>query len=154
MINKKLKSKTKKFLLHVVLPLYLGGMLYIVYRTESLLMFSWFDFLGLKEPIAQLRNFKNEQLPHWLLFSLADAIWVYSFTLMMLIIWDFEINKKNFYWILLGAILGIGGEIAQLFGLTGTFDLWDLILSLVACVLAFIQTKNFQKLFNNKTDKD
>lgn len=40
----------------------LGGLIYIQYRTDSLLMFDWFHGLGLTDYIENLRN--NAQMPN------------------------------------------------------------------------------------------
>lgn len=135
------------FLFQSIISLFLGGLIYIIYRTEDLLMFRWFEFLKLNFLVDELQLLSHYNLPDWFVFSLPDALWIYSFSMAMLYIWDGELNKKSFLWILVAPILGIFGEIAQIFGLEGTFDLMDLLLCIVASLLIFVQIKKFDLKF-------
>jgi hypothetical protein len=145
-------KKLKLILLHVILPTFVGGMIYIIFRAKTLWMFSWFEVLKLDTLINYLRNFRKVEIWDWVKFSLPDALWVYSFTMIMIIIWDFKLNKKSAFWILLAPALGIFGELSQLINLIpnlnssllkklGTFDLIDFILVCLAVFLALIQLK-------------
>ena len=86
-------------------------------------------------------------MPNWFIFSLPDALWIYSFSMAMLYIWNGEVNKRSLFWIIIASILGIFGELAQLFGLVGTFDLMDLLLCVFARSLIFLQVKKWDLNF-------
>lgn len=123
------------------MPLLLGGLLYIAYRSKSLRMFYWFELIGLNSPISNLRDnlyaFK-QYIPPWVYFSLPDGLWVYSFTSSILILW-----KKNNYWILFPIITGIMVEVLQGFSLfPGTFDYLDLTFSIIGLTLSKIIINN------------
>lgn len=134
-------KKNIKILNHVILPVFLGGMIYIIFRTQTLLMFKWFSFLGLNEIIYFFRSFATMKISDWIKFSLPDALWVYAAMLIMMIIWDFKLNKKSFIWIFIAPAFGIIGELTQLFFLPGTFDPIDLYLCILATLFGLIQIK-------------
>lgn len=131
--------------INVFLPLLVGGMVYLAWRTQSLLMFSWADFIGLEHLISALRQFAAPVLPYvpeWILFSLPDAAWVYSITAAYVIVWKTASCPEGLFWISLGCLLGVGGELGQLAGVVpGTFDPVDLIVMLGAAYLSFITTR-------------
>ncbi len=124
-----------------IIPILFGGLIYVFWRPSSLVMFSWFEFLRIHKAIDVLRgnlNFVMDVLPDWVLFSLPNAIWVYSLTYMMLLIWYKEKSKAKYLFIALGPVLGIGIEFAQLFGIIpGVFCFVDLILCIFATVMSF-----------------
>lgn len=123
------------------MPLLLGGLLYIAYRSKSLRMFYWFELIGLNSPISNLRDnlyALKQYIPPWVYFSLPDGLWVYSFTSSILILW-----KKNNYWILFPIITGIMVEVLQGFSLfPGTFDYLDLTFSIIGLTLSKIIINN------------
>lgn len=132
------------------LPLILGGLIYLTYRTDALLMFVWFNKTGLSDQINFLRT--NEQLqnliiPDWVKFSLPDALWLFSFTYVLLILWDFKINRQSAFWLFLVPIIGLFSEIGQSIGIiSGTYDMVDLTLLLIATALPFFQLKNLKPI--------
>ena len=142
----------KKTVLHIVLPLFVGSTIYLLFREKSLLMFRWFSYLKLDFVIDFLRsNFYGYRtcIPKSVLFSLPDALWVYSFTMFLSIYFK---NK-----ILLSAIF-IGSaitEISQLWFVVGTFDIYDVIYMLALYSVAMYFIKKFEeekKLWKRKQD--
>lgn len=137
-------------IIKALIPVTLGGLIYITYRSHSLIMFSWFDSLGLSNLIHSFRA--NEYLqrvivPGWFKYSLPDALWLYSFVYFTLLIWKFKINARSLFWILLSPVIGIGSEIGQLLKLLpGTFDMVDLLFLLLATILPFVKTPQFRTL--------
>ncbi|NJB83637.1 hypothetical protein [Wenyingzhuangia aestuarii] len=134
------------------LPVFLGGLIYITYRTKSLIMFDWFDKIGLSEYVVVLRTNKqllNLELPNWIKYSLPDALWLFSFTYITLIIWRCQLNKQSVFWIMLAPIIGLFSELGQLLGFVpGTFDRVDLILLIIAALLplTFITQTQFKTI--------
>jgi hypothetical protein len=94
-----LKNTKKLFLIHVLTPLFIGGLLYTLFRTTTLRMFKWFSIIGIDDFICLLRRltlgYKN-YIPKWSYFSLPDGLWVYSFTSAILICWNNDIKKLSF----------------------------------------------------------
>lgn len=130
--------------IHVLLPLLIGGLIYVLFRNESLIMFKWFDNLGLLEQIKGLRAVLNPMksiLPNWVYYSLADGLWTYAFVSAYLIYYKVD------YWLLLPFVLSIGVEILQYFQLfQGTFDVIDLLCCIVGYTLPFLLLKNYYQL--------
>lgn len=124
-----LKNKTFQILLHVLLPIYVGGFIYILFRSKSLVMFDWFEAIGILDFIQTLRNYFigiKGNVPIWVYYSLPDGLWTYSFTSTILL---FESNWKVLkFWLLVPFLFGPLIEIFQLFRLfPGTFDPLDLL---------------------------
>lgn len=130
--------RLNQFILHVITPITLGGLIYISFRSKTLRMFSWIEFIGLEAQIFNLREHTipfKQSLPTWFYFSLPDGLWIYSFTSALLILSSGRLN----YWISVPVLTGIFVEIAQ--GLKifpGTFDLLDLAFSSLALLLSII----------------
>ncbi len=131
----------------VILPILIGGLIYVGYRTDTLIMFDWFDSLGLGAVIQEFRiyiNGLNVRPPNWFIYSLPDGLWVYAFTSAILLIW----NGRLSWWIIIPLITGVFVEIAQAFHLfKGTFDYVDLLLSISAFFssILILKTKNYEK---------
>lgn len=132
---------TKRLLIGI-LPVFVGGFIYLTYRTTNLLMFVWFEKIGLDELISSLRTnyyLQNLIIPDWVKFSLPDALWLFSFVYVLLTLWNFRINKNSIFWILLAPIIGVFSEFGQLIGIIpGTFDIADLLLLILASILPFL----------------
>lgn len=138
--------KLKLIIIHCIIPLLLGGLVYVLFRSTELRMFYWFSNLGLEYLIHFLREMFshfNHHLPDWLFYSIPDGLWVYSFTSALLIIWECRLT----IWLFLPLISGPFVEIAQLAQISpGTFDVLDLIFTLVGYTTSFILiTYNFTK---------
>lgn len=142
---------TKKIIIGT-LPVIVGGLIYLTYRTGTLIMFGWFKKIGLKDTIEFLRSNQLLQsliIPNWVKFSLPDALWLFSFTYVTLFIWDNTMNKQSIFWIFLAPFIGIFSEAGQLIGIIpGTFDKIDLILLLIAAILPFKSQLNTIKINN------
>jgi hypothetical protein len=84
------RTTLSPYLLHVCTPLFLGGMTYVLFRETDLLMFDWFARLGLQSAIRYIRDtFSNQAVGvwPWLLYSLPDGLWVYSFCSFVGLVW-------------------------------------------------------------------
>lgn len=135
-------------------PLIIGGLLYLTYRVDTLKMFKWFDRLGVTDFILFLRGNKllqSIQFPNWLKFSLPDALWIFSFTYSMLLLWQFKLTWRNAIWIIIPPLVGLFSEVGQLFNvIPGTFDIMDLLLLMVAMATPFLKIVTFNlKSTNN-----
>ena len=139
---------TKKLLIGIM-PVFIGGFIYLTYRTENLLMFGWFEKIGLYSLIDFLRNnefLQKMNIPNWIKYSLPDALWLFSFIYVVLTLWSFQINRHSIFWITLVPAIGLFSELGQLFGIIpGTFDVVDLFLLVLASILPFlIESINFK----------
>lgn len=128
----------------LLVPVILGGFIYIIFRTEKLIMFRWFDYLNLTDEINIAKSFRNNlSLPDWFYFSLPDGLWIFSYTAISLEIWKSSITRSRYFWILSIPAAAILSEILQLLNIiSGTFDFTDLIFYLLGIILSFICQKN------------
>ncbi|OFO56675.1 hypothetical protein HMPREF3027_01520 [Porphyromonas sp. HMSC077F02] len=123
-----LTSRFFRALLSFVL-LGVGCIIYIIFRPQSLLMFTCFDKLGITNPINYIRSIgKGYHVLDWVKNCLPNGLWLLSYMLLTDTIW----NKENtfsycfFLWIL--PIIAICSEILQAFNLVpGVYDPLDLL---------------------------
>ena len=119
------------FLAAVVLPIVVGGLIYILFRTESLLMFRWAESLSLTDLITRGRAAAAPLLPYVpgvVLFSVPDGVWVFSATAFFARLWHDGPMWMRAGWIGAAPAMAIGGELGQIVGLVpGTFDVLDMI---------------------------
>ncbi len=116
--------------------LFLGGMTYLLWRSDTLTMFSWFDRLGLGGSIAWLRvgagSFSN-YLPDWFIFSIPNALWFFSGLMLFDYIWGVDSSGKKLFWLSIFCAIALGSEVAQAFQIIpGTFDYQDLAFMIIA----------------------
>ena len=141
--------------LHGFLPVFLGGLIYIIWRSTSLLMFSWFDGFGLTSHINVLRNI-SFAVPEWVIYSLPSGLWIYSFSFILIYIWHDAKSKSKYLWMSLAPIIALSSELGQLIGvIPGTFDLADIALYMVFIGLSILavwmlRQKNSMRRVNNE----
>ena len=120
----------KKWTFYWWIPLFIGCLIYVLFRTDTLL---YNKLLGnLFTQIASPNTF----LQRIILFSLPDGLWAMSYTMLI-----FHLRKdktvRTLIWSIIIPIVGILSEIGQLYYLIpGTFDIIDLIMYIVAPTLA------------------
>lgn len=126
--------------LHVASPIVVGGLMYVLWRSPSLAMFSWFADLGLLGVVERLRSAAEplaEVLPRWFLHTFPDAAWAYAGTVLFARIWAGRPGRVRWLWIGAIPVLSLGSEIGQAVGVVpGTFTLLDLFSCTVAVALA------------------
>lgn len=98
-------------------------MIYLLFRSETLLMFRWCEFLHIQHSIDNLRPAYS--LSEWIIYSFPDGLWVLSYILFMGTIWKYDLRKGKVFLLILPTI-AIISEIMQGLGLLrGTFDMVD-----------------------------
>ncbi|QBQ43149.1 hypothetical protein E2P86_17860 [Sphingobacterium psychroaquaticum] len=126
----------------------------MLFRSPSLKVFEWLENVGLYESTNVIRTITTplyHYIPEYILFSLPDGLWVFSYLCLILHLWSGKISTQNIGWIIITPVVAIGSEIGQFFGLIiGTFDLWDLIFYIIGGTSPFLLfnksiTYNFQK---------
>lgn len=125
-----------------IVPLIIGGMLYLGYRSQELLMFRWANFLGLSRIVNSWRKFCFQYpLPEWCYYALPDGLWLLSYILLIYIIWDSH-TWKSIIWIYALPTIAITSELIQLLDSRfGTFDIMDVICYMGAILLFELKTK-------------
>ena len=128
MFHSLMKIHTKALLL-VFTVLCFGVLIYATTRTEALYLNQWIANIGGESLKYFLQNlFSRISIPYWIIYSLPDALWMLALTLVVLMIWDFKLNRRSIPWIAGAFCVGILFEVGQGFHLVGgTFDFIDLI---------------------------
>lgn len=149
--NVKLPQRKPFYLLpEAILTIIFGGLIYIIFRTDSLLMFSWFEYLKLSDFICFIRNFMVTPLPPSVKFLTNTApggFWTFSYTVFLMFIWNLEVNWRNIFYYLLIPFTAVFSEIFQLTGLIpGTFNYLDIVSYIAGATLPFLI--HFRKIKN------
>ncbi|MBN2415240.1 hypothetical protein JXO52_05335 [bacterium] len=125
---------------HIFLPLSLGGLIYIAYRPKTLVMFTWFNRCGLQPlsgKIAAACTIVLPAPPEWVVYSLPDALWIYSLVMFLGAVWRPRSGRQLLLWAGVAFVLSIGSELLQLFHIIGgTFCLFDTCSYVIAIILS------------------
>lgn len=136
----------KHIIAHVILPLLMGGFIYLIFRSEQLIMFKCLDYIGFTNHINNLREAINPikyYMPNWILYSLPDGLWTYAFTSALIIFGD-----KNIAWLVLPFALSVGIEFLQYLGLfKGTYDPLDMLFCILGYVLSFVIFNRYKRSY-------
>lgn len=128
--------KLRFILLHCLIPLVIGSMIYAAFRPEHFLS------------IEQLQgSVPSKEWPLWIRFHLADGLWMYAFFSAIKVIWYDDIFNLLLWGestVLLTLIL----EFSQFSEkIPGTFDWYDVLAYLVAillCQMTYLLTPAIQ----------
>jgi hypothetical protein len=116
----------KRLLIFSFLPILIGGLIYIGFRVDTLLMFRWFEYLNIINLVNIYRDFvANIYLPEFFVYSLPNGLWAFSFIMFISIM---TTEKIKSFLILFCILITIGFEIFQNFEIVpGTFCLVDFL---------------------------
>jgi hypothetical protein len=132
----------KQLILGHLLPLIIGGFIYISFRPDTLLMFKVFTALSVDLPIEYWRENTlglKPLYPDWFLYSLPDGLWVFSYVSLVLCIWNNTISKYNVFWVFLMPILAVLSEFGQYARIVpGTFDASDMVFYIFGTLLSVL----------------
>lgn len=125
-----------KILLSIILTLF-GELIYVLYRDKYLLMFSWFENIGLNSVVDYIRDKNVMTEPYyWIKYNLPAGLWLFSYMFIIDAIWGSVKCKNRIFYIYILPIFSLLSEFMQLFGLCpGTFDILDVISYLFAIIL-------------------
>ncbi len=141
------KKQFGLFLFLVLVPLAVGTFIYLIFRKDTLYVFQWVEFIGLKEEILSLQQYVNPMttyLPNWFLYSLPDGIWVFTFTVVLCWIWHKNKTIERKYWVVLPLLLGVTGEIGQYLNLVqGVYCNYDMLSYLFSGFFALAISKYY-----------
>ena len=134
--------KTKQLLIGHIATLCCGSLIYILFRSSSLKMFIWFERINILDVIENIRNFTfiySNNLPNFILYSLPDGLWLFSYVSLVLYLWKNELKSENLFWVFSIPLISIISELGQIFKIiTGTFDIIDLLMYVLGTILPFI----------------
>ena len=134
--------KTKQLLIGHIATLCCGSLIYILFRSSSLKMFIWFERINILDVIENIRNFTfiySNNLPNFILYSLPDGLWLFSYVSLVLYLWKNELKSENLFWVFSIPLISIISELGQIFKIIpGTFDIIDLLMYVLGTILPFI----------------
>jgi hypothetical protein len=111
--------------------LLLGSAIYVLFRPTSLLMFHWFDVIGMTTPINIIRTWVDgsvEYMPTWFVYSLPFALWVSSYLFFVKGIWWNSTSRFRHVWFWCIPVIAVAAELAQNISIIpGHFDRVDLV---------------------------
>ena len=83
----------------------------------------------------QVSLFRTTHLPDFLVYSIPDGLWLFSYILLIGVIWDFDYHRC-FYLIMLLPVYAISHEMLQLYHLVpGYFDFFDFVVYVIATLV-------------------
>jgi len=131
-----------KKLIIASIALFVGSLIYVFWRSETLTMFIWFERVGLASFVESLRSctrWLSMYLPNWFLFSLPNALWLFSGIMVFDSIWGAKRSASKIFWLSVFLMIAFGAEVGQgLRVLPGTFDWQDMALMTLASFCAFL----------------
>lgn len=129
-----------RYIIAAAFSLFLGCGIYTVARPQSLLMFRWFDAVGLHDAISSVRgtfSWVSSAIPAPVVFSAPLALWVFSYCLLVRAIWYSEVARSRHIWFWCLPAIAVLSELGQAVHLVpGTFDLLDLCTMTTAPLIA------------------
>jgi len=94
-----------------------------------------------------------EYFPNWIVFYFPDFLWIFSFTSVLLLIWDNKINFNSFFILLFPLLSAFLFEYCQKIGIIkGTFDIFDLITYLIGFFVSIVANQKYNKFLTIKTN--
>lgn len=133
-------SINKTYIARVLLPVFLGAVIYCILRDPSLVIFRLINSSTLHNFILSLQQISmpvSEFFPRWFLYCLPDALWCYACVSLILIYWREGPLFFKVFWLSVAITLSLGFEVGQLLNIVpGTFCPGDLGFSIAAIALA------------------
>lgn len=131
------------FFFNIIVPLILGTIIYILFRTESTYIFTFLKLIRIdnlvKNNIRQNFYILNNKTLYFIIFNMPNLLWTYALTSLLNIIW---IKKSLSYYLILSILfvfIIIFPELLQKINFfPGQFDLMDLIASIIGFILSVI----------------
>lgn len=115
-----------------LLPLLLGGVTYLFWRPDTVYFISCLNELSIYRLLEPLRNYTANlypYLPEWLVYSLPNGLWAFSYAFVITFLWSGEKTRVKYFWFTTVPLVGLGYEFLQFRGvLYGTFCIIDLSL--------------------------
>jgi len=131
---------------NIYVPVLIGIMIYTFFRVDTLLVFKLYEWLQIDGVLDYLREITlGWNIPSFVKYSLPDGLWVYAFTYYLASLWSFDesVGKMKYFIMAIPFFLGVGGEVIQIyFNEIGTFDLYDLAISLFAFFAGYIAVRS------------
>ena len=119
--------------------LIIGSYLYLKFRSETLLMFKWAEYLSLDFIISSIRGSFSELNSYrmkYFIFSAPYGMWVISFCCFIGAIWHKDSSLSAIILRLIVPVIAVSSELLQFLGfLPGTFDKNDLLVLIFSTII-------------------
>ena len=146
--------KKIKFIL-VFLPMLIGVLIYLLYRSKNLYYYNLIHFLNINGYVLLAREtaiLYRKLFPTWVIYSLPDGLWLFSTGAVFLIA-----RKRyllHFLWFLFIYLFVVGGEFVQKYygghgTPIGTYDKTDIIAYTYAYIIINIIALILRKFDNS-----
>lgn len=135
------KQRIVKVILSFVI-LIIGGLIYVGFRDKSLLMFNWFEHLGISGKVDGFRDLVNsEGVYGWVKNSVPDGLWIFAYMFLVDAIWNGSKSISSYIFIFSLPCFALLSEFLQYFGLfPGVFD-WIDVASYSFAILLYVIIK-------------
>jgi hypothetical protein len=135
-------NHNRLYILVCALALFLGGMIYILFRTIEPVFFHWVRVAGFERWLNFARSKSlslSPALPEWIVFSLPGGLWAFAYALVITVIWKGSKSRLKYFWMASIPLLVIGFEILQYAGIIpGTFSLQDIALGISGLIIGIL----------------
>ena len=143
-----MQSQARAYIFHVVLPVWVGGMIYLTLRQGPIPFLDTIkgNLLRGGAPFWQAAPLPGGRgLPSWFSTSLPDALWCYACVSLALICWRDGPRFFRALWLGIALTLALGFEPGQwLQIIPGTFCALDVVFSVAAAGLAILMVRRSQ----------
>lgn len=133
-----------------LLALLIGGFIYIFLRPAPPIFFHWIQRIGVitewLEAVRLNTLTITPYLPMWVVYSLPQGLWAFSYTLIMVGIWGRKRNLLAIFWLGTIPLLVFGFEVLQLAGeIRGTYCPEDMLFSAAGILLGVLASVRLRK---------
>lgn len=146
MINQSIAKDNRIHYVIGSLAIVIGGLIYLIFRDDNLIMFSWIKSVGMGEYLNNMRiAYGDYSIYSWVRYNLPASLWLFSYLFIIKGIWHNQ-SKNILYYVFLSVIpiMAFGSELLQLLAIIpGTFDIADLV-GYTLATIAFLITTNFK----------
>ena len=150
----KLIKLYNNYAFHVVIfctisSLFVGACIYVFLRPSEPIFFDWLNKIGLQETMGSIRAESviwHTILPEWVVYSLPNGLWAFSYSTFITYLWSDSTSKIKFLWMGTIPLVVFGFELLQFTGnVPGIFCWQDLIFLAAGMLVGFFLGINFIK---------
>lgn len=125
----------------------IGGLIYLVFRTRTLVMFHFIpNDLIMKLNHLYEYSCANFQIPDFIIYNLPTSLWTISYIILMQLILENNVGLHRFLWIYLLPMLLCFTEIFQLSSfIPGTFDMLDICSYTIPMTISLLIDIRYEK---------
>jgi hypothetical protein len=117
----------------------------LIFRPKNILLNELIlniDILKVLEKTRSILQNRLSNIDPWFIYSLPDALWIFSFTTTILYFSDNIISSKNVFWFIFIIGFPVILEFAQKYNIiSGTFDINDIIFYILGYALSILTFK-------------